>query len=68
MKVEFATGERIRIKAFEDDGQVQVGVSEKIRCEGVDPTVNTPVDEGSDSGHDDGGDDDGRGDDRGDGN
>jgi hypothetical protein len=60
-KVRFATGERVSIKVRDKDGQLQVGVTNRIRCAAAKPTVNTPVQPGADSGkgghgHDGGGD------------
>ena len=51
-KVRFATGERVRIKVRDNDGQLQVGASDRIRCDAADPSVNTPVDPDADTGDD----------------
>ncbi len=52
MKVRFATGERVRIKVRDNDGELQVGASDRIRCDAADPSVNTPIDPDADTGDD----------------
>ena len=53
VKVRFATGERVRIKVRDDDGEIQVGASDRIRCDAAEPSVNTPIDPDADRGDDD---------------
>ncbi len=53
VKVRFATGERVRIKVRDNDGELQVGASDRIRCDAADPSVNTPIDPDADTGDDD---------------
>ena len=64
--VTFATGEQVRIKVSDHDGQMTVSVKERIRCDSADPTFNgstvpTTIDDGDNGdngdnhGHDGGG-------------
>ena len=53
VKVRFATGERVRIKVRDNDGEIQVGASDRIRCDAAEPSVNTPIDPDADRGDDD---------------
>ena len=61
--VTFATGEQVRIKVSDHDGQMTVSVKERIRCDSADPTFNgstvpTTIDNGDNGdnhGHDGGG-------------
>jgi hypothetical protein len=58
--VTFATGEQVRIKVSDHDGQMAVSVKEKIRCDSADPTFNgsvvpTTADDNNDQGDDHGG-------------
>ena len=74
-KIRFSDDERISIKVSGEGGSMTVGVSKKIRCDRVDPTVNGSVvpttidddDDDDDSHRGDGDDDDDDGDDDGDG-
>ena len=64
--VTFATGEQVRIKVSDEDGQMTVSVKEKIRCNSADPTFNgssvpTTAGDNNDN-HGDGGDNHGHGD------
>ena len=52
VKVRFATGESVRIKVRDNDGQLQVGADDRIRCDAADPSVNTPIDPEADTGDD----------------
>ena len=59
--VRFATGERVRIKVQDHDGMRRIKVETKIRCERVEPTVNSSTTSPGDDGEGDGeGDGDGR--------
>ena len=60
--VTFATGEQVRIKVSDHDGQMTVSVKERIRCDSANPTTNVstsiPADDnkgGDDKSHDGGG-------------
>ncbi len=69
--VTFATGEQVRIKVSDHDGQMTVSVKEKIRCDSADPTFNgssVPDNNNDNNGehHDGGGDNHGHGDHAGD--
>ena len=65
--VTFATGEQVRIKVSDEDGQMTVSVKEKIRCDSADPTFNgssvpTTAGDNNDDNHGGGGDNHGHGD------
>ena len=69
--VTFATGEQVRIKVSDEDGQMTVSVKEKIRCNSADPTFNgssvpTTADDNNDNHQGGGGDNHGHGDHAGD--
>jgi hypothetical protein len=69
--VTFATGEQVRIKVSDHDGQMTVSVKEKIRCDSADATVNGSSVPSNNNNHDDnhqggGGDNHGHGDHAGD--
>ncbi len=54
-KVRFATGESVQIKVRDNDGVLQVGVKDHIRCDAAAPSVgDTPIDPDADTGDDDG--------------
>jgi hypothetical protein len=57
-KVTFATGEQVRIKVSDHDGEMTVSVKERIRCDSPNPTTNVSTsipgdDHQGDDGHDD---------------
>ena len=69
--VTFATGEQVRIKVSDEDGQMTVSVKEKIRCNSADPTFNgssvpTTAGDNNDNHQGGGGDNHGHGDHAGD--
>ena len=69
--VTFASGEQVRIKVSDEDGQMTVSVKEKIRCNSADPTFNgssvpTTAGDNNDNHQGGGGDNHGHGDHAGD--
>lgn len=56
--IRFSKSERVTIKVLGEDGDLEVSVAKKVRCEKVDPTVNTDISPKADKHDDDEKDDD----------